>query len=810
MGSIRRPFLNPKPLVLAIHMATLSIAALPVFTHAAPTQVNIPAGNLAQVLNQYALEQGVNIIFDSRLFSAVRSQGIQGSYETHDGFTELLKNTNYQIKQTSSGYRVEEKSKNNKKEEVVKLTPLQSKANQSGRSGLASSDSVLPTIKLEADNQDAPLKRVNTVGVLGNKSVIDTPYSITTKTAEEIETRQTNSLGKIFVGDPSIVTQVNSYSSGWSTPVSIRGLDIDVSNGYKVNGYSVSAWGGEFPIEVVESVSALKGLSGFMYGFSAPGGIINYQTKQPTDETLLTTKIGYRSAGILSAQLDAGGRVGEDKQLGYRFNIVKEKGETYNGSDADNTVTSLALDYRILPNLLWKGEIIYQDRHLDNEASMFMFNLPDGAQLPKPIDGGDKYIVKGAFYTIHSALAQTGLYWQINDDWKAEVTQARTRNRNMVNKTFAYILNEQGDYSINQYQLGGDVVKDTSQVMVTGQFDTGPIQHELVFGGSFQKRTERDADSNWEANVGSGNIYQPQTTYYNKPISFTQTPIGDTYQKEVFASDTIHLSEQWQAIIAGRYINYNNQDNNYQKEVVTPTYALIYKPMENWSFYASYVEALEEGQKVPQVDNNGTKYENADDFLNPTISKQYEVGTKYQQDRWFASAALYRLEKMATIDETMNDKLYKTQNGETVYQGFELMGGYRFTPDLSVNAGINLNDPSIEKISSSDTTVQKGNRPAGASKIQAVVQTDWNIPYVEGLSVHGDVRHFGDVFHSDENTLKLPDYTLVNIGGGYETRISNKPVTFRADINNLFNKKYWMNSGAGEPITFVLSAKVDW
>ena len=101
---------------------------------------------------------------------------------------------------------------------------------------------MLPTITLEADNQDAPLKRVNTVGVLGNKSVIDTPYSITTKTAEEIEIRQTNSLGKIFVGDPSIVTQVNSYSSGWSTPVSIRGLDIDVSNGYKVNGYSVSAW----------------------------------------------------------------------------------------------------------------------------------------------------------------------------------------------------------------------------------------------------------------------------------------------------------------------------------------------------------------------------------------------------------------------------------------------------------------------------------------------------------------------------------------------------------------------------------------
>ncbi|WP_228268388.1 TonB-dependent siderophore receptor [Acinetobacter ursingii] len=635
MGSIRRPFLNPKPLVLAIHMATLSIAALPVITHAAPTQVNIPAGNLAQVLNRYALEQGVNIVFDSRLFSGVRSQGIKGSYEVDNGFAELLKNTNYQIKQTSSGYRVEEKNKNNKKEEVVKLTPLQSKANQSGRSGLASSDSVLPTIKLEADNQDAPLKRVNTVGVLGNKSVIDTPYSITTKTAEEIETRQTNSLGKIFVGEPSIVTEVNSYSSGWSTPVSIRGLKLDETNGYKVNGYSVSAWGGEFPVELAQNVMALKGLSGLMYGFATPGGIINYQTKQPTEENLLSTKIGYRSAGILSASLDAGGRVGEDKQFGYRFNIVKEKGETYNGSDADNLATALALDYRILPNLVWKGEILYQDRHLDNEASMFSWWGFEGNKLPKPIDGSDKHIVKGAFYTIHSALAQTGLYWQINDDWKAEITQARTRNRNFVNKTFAYILNEQGDYSINMYQLGGESVRDTSQLMINGLFNTGFIKHDLVFGGSFEKKEMRDGNYNWDANVATGNIYQPQTTYYDKPMDFTQTDSGNIYQKQVFASDTLSLNDHWQAIIAGRYINYNNQANTYQKEVVTPTYALIYKPIEDWSFYASYSEALEEGQKV--TSGSGQQYANEGQYLDPTISKQYEVGTKYQQDQWHAS-----------------------------------------------------------------------------------------------------------------------------------------------------------------------------
>lgn len=323
--------------------------------------------------------------------------------------------------------------------------------------------------------------------------------------------------------------------------------------------------------------------------------------------------------------------------------------------------------------MVWKGEIIYQDRHLDNEASMFSWWGFQGNKLPKPIDGSDKHIVKGAFYTIHTALAQTGLYWEVNDNWKAEITQARIRNRNTVNKAFAYILNQQGDYSINMYQLGGESIRDISQFMVTGLFDTGFVNHELILGSSFEKKQAHDANSNWDANTDVGNIYQSQTTYYNNSMSFTSAFSSNIYQKQVFLSDTLSFNDHWQAIIAGRYINYNNQANIYQKEVVTPTYALIYKPIEDWSLYASYSEALEEGQKV--TSSTGKEYANAEQYLDPTISKQYEIGTKYQQDRWHVSAALYRLERMAIIDEMINGQLNLTQNGETIYQGFELMGG---------------------------------------------------------------------------------------------------------------------------------------
>ena len=66
-------------------------------------------------------------------------------------------------------------------------------------------------------------------------------------------------------------------------------------------------WGGDLPLESIESVAVLKGLTGFMYGFGAPGGVIGYRTKRPTAQPLLTTELGYPTNSDFHARVDAGG-----------------------------------------------------------------------------------------------------------------------------------------------------------------------------------------------------------------------------------------------------------------------------------------------------------------------------------------------------------------------------------------------------------------------------------------------------------------------------------------------------------------------
>ena len=161
------------------------------------------------------------------------------------------------------------------------------------------------TATAEADA--ASLNTVTSNGTLGSAKVLDTPFSISSVTEKSISERQVNSLETLFAGDASVTILGNTYSN-WGDTMTVRGLPLNYTNSYKLNGMPLSNFSGQLPYEILERVDLLKGATGFMYGFAAPGGIVNYVTKRPTENNLLSLGVGYRSDGILSQSLDVGGR----------------------------------------------------------------------------------------------------------------------------------------------------------------------------------------------------------------------------------------------------------------------------------------------------------------------------------------------------------------------------------------------------------------------------------------------------------------------------------------------------------------------
>lgn len=89
---------------------------------------------------------------------------------------------------------------------------------------------------------------------------------------------------------------------------------------------------------------------------------------------------------------------------------------------------------------------------------------------------------------------------------------------------------------------------------------------------------------------------------------------------------------------------------------------------------------------------------------------------------------------------------------------------------------------------------------------------DGDTPWVQGLSVNGRVIHTLQVYTTEVNELRMPSWTRMDIGARYVTKISGKPVTLRANLENVFNRDYWITSTyvtVGAPRTLMLSASVD-
>lgn len=644
-------------------------------------------------------------------------------------------------------------------------------------------------------------------GALGSRKLLDTPYSITVVNSNDIEKRQVTNIAQLFVQDPAVFSFASAGTTNW-WGTQIRGLGV--RNYYIDDVPLLLYWGGDFPLESIESVQALKGLSGFMYGFGAPGGVIAYKTKRPTATPLLTTEVGYRNDSVLFAHLDAGGPVGQDGKLGYRVNLAAENGTAYNGAGVNRLTGSLALDYQISPDLSWYATLTGERSNLQEEPLQIYWSAYSGAVLPRPTYDYENFRIKDSFYKSDTQAFSTGLDWTLSDGWSADFTYGYTRKKHRSNKMFANLLNEAGDYTGNVYTFAELDQNHFAQAMLKGDVQTGRIRHEIVAGVSYMNYTaDFGAGSYWSSDF-SGNIHERQPFVANTDIDFgTDGWPYEERQTAVFVSDTLHLGPHWQATVGVRRTQYKQVDldgdpavdSAYETTANSPTLALVYKPAGYVSLYASYVESMEGGTRV------GGQYANAGEVLEATISKQQELGLKYDHGALGLTAAAFRIERVNQADSLVGGLRYLTQDGLTVYTGVEVIGDYRVDDDLRLGLGAIHLDP---EITDTDNAAIRGNIPSGAARWQVTANAEYAVPAVEGLSLHGDARYYGEAPTSDANSLYIPDRTLVNLGFRYETRIGGQRVAFTGNVNNVFNKKYWGLSNIGEGVNGSLAAKVYW
>jgi len=775
------------PALLLSGMAMPAHAQTAVQTAVQTISYDVPAGPLADALNRYAQQSGISIAVDADKVAGKQSAGIRGNYGVDEGFRVLLRDTGYEMRKTDAGY--------------VLVAPVAD--NRSSGS--------LPVVSVVAAT-DGGLhlgERVSS-GALGTRSQLDTPFSMAVIKADDLAERQVVKLGDVFALDASVTDNSGGYSS-WASYVTVRGLPLDWQNAYRIDGRPFMSYAITLPYEHFEQIDLLKGSSGYMYGFGAPGGMINYVTKRPTDEPVRSIEVGFKSNNIWSEHVDLGGRFGQDGMFGYRVNATHEQGRTFNDGNVVRDTLSLALDARLTRDLSWEFQSMYHNRNSENQTPSISTGKLVGNVLPGVPAGDDQSLQgRGQHLNTNFQFYSTGLKYAINPDWKLSLNYSHSTSRRSRNESSLYLANAAGDYNDTRSDSREGHTFDYWQGILEGKARTGFIDHQMVFGASWQKQVNDYTVSSFYQSIGNGNLYRQNSNDYVSATDLRTYHDSDIKQQSLFASDTLAFSEQWSLLAGLRYTNFEQNSYGltgvrtaqYKKDgVVTPTVALMFKPEPNTTIYTSYVESLEQGG-IPTIDNSNYR-----STLNPLTSKQYEFGVKTEQDRWSATAAVFRIERGAEYTNAVTKAL--VQDGESVYQGLELGAGMKPGRDWKVSGNLMFLDTRYKK-----GLTYNGNRVAGAPDFVAAGQVAYQVPQISGLKLSTDAKYTGTTMLRAANDIKLAGYTLFNVGANYTTRIGNVDTTFRAAVNNVTDKRYWEYQyenwiKPGDPRTFSLSAKVD-
>ena len=221
------------------------------------------------------------------------------------------------------------------------------------------------------------------------------------------------------------------------------------------------------------------------------------------------------------------------------------------------------------------------------------------------------------------------------------------------------------------------------------------------------------------------------------------------------------------------------------------------------SLYASYVEGLSRGDTAPvtaTITNPGL-------MLAPYKSKQKEIGAKFDFGRIMATVALFELSKpSASVSGTTFGI-----NGEQRNRGVETSVAGDVSKSVRLLGGATYIDGELSK---SPTAGLVGKQAIGVSKWQANLGAEWDASFLPGFTMTGRVVYTDKTYANATNTLQIPSWTRFDAGARYAVKLASKPVTFRLNVENLFNKDYYGVATAGylhlgTPRTVSFSASVD-
>lgn len=642
-------------------------------------------------------------------------------------------------------------------------------------------------------------------GTFGEQDILDTPFSVTVIPQELLIDQQVRSLGDIARNDPSTIV---STPPGFNDTVNVRGYNLDNSSSYRREGLIFQNQV-QSPFENKAAVEIIKGPTSVRYGFTPPGGVINYVLKRPTPAAYTFAQAFGDSYGGYGIHADVGGPIGDD--LGVRLNAVAAREATFvDGVAGGRYLASALLEWKPTDNLVIDAEFEYQFRELEQQGIISFGSFAAGVtpeQRREVLDNFDQTTFLGqdfGTYPTSNVIGSLGLKWEFADGWtlNARAQQMRLERDQQGVSIRAGTLQVNGDFTATTF-FSPNQVRDpfSAEAFVTGSFATLGIRHDVAVGAAYSRNPLRFSITSAQPDFGTSNVFNPVRLPQADPADLVVSPVVDALiftQEALFVSDLVTVTDWLKLFGAVRYAEQRNEDRfnpaetletTYNDNAITPNLGVLVQPTDQLTIYGSYSEGITTGVQIP---NNATNF-GTDIFLNPARTSQFEVGVKAELFTGALLTAAYFdiSQPLATFDE--ND--FFGYIGDQDHRGLELTLSGNITPELRLIAGGLYLDPTINN---PDNAAVDGNRPSGVPRYQANLYADWQVPMVPGLAVNGGLFYTGDRFANDTNTFEIDGYVRFDLGVRYAFELGDQRLTARLNIRNLTDEDFIEGTAFGQ------------
>ncbi|PWU26723.1 TonB-dependent siderophore receptor [Pseudomonas sp. RW407] len=733
----------------------------------------IPAGPLGEVLNTFAREAGITLSTTPQQTAGLQSEGLNGTYSVDQGLARLLADTPLQAEDQGDGSYVL-RAAGPKDALALPATSVFALGNALG-------------------SEDGYLATHSQIATKTSKALLETSQSVSVVTREQIDDQGSKTVQQAIRYTPGIFTGQVGASNRYDYIVMRGFADNSVDNiyldGLKAMGDSGTFSSMQIDPYFLERIDVLKGPSSVLYGRSLPGGLVALTSKKPLYEDYhqVTASVGNMQQKELG--FDFSGPLDDEKRIAYRLVGLGKGADTqfdHAKEERYAIAPSLAIDFSDDTTLTLQGYLQHDPNggyHSGVPADGALYHH-NGRKIDRDFFDGEPDVDD---FDRTQRMFGYQLEHRIDDVWSARQNFRYLQSDVSLAQVYSYGWTAPDSNELTRYFSGARERLEAYIIdnMAQAEFATGAARHTLLMGLDYQRR---HTSVDWSSgSVAPIDAFDP--VYGNSAISYypDDNHTRRLEQTGVYAQDLIDLDnwrfslgmrQDWVTVEDKNRSTGSKADDDWKK--FTGRAGVLYLFDNGVAPYVSYSESFNPNA---YSDQDGTP-------LEPTEGKQWELGLKYQPpgSASLYTASLFHITQENVATKEPQDNFY-TSVGEIRSQGLELEAHIQATRNLKLLGSYTYTDITYTK----SLDGNQGHTPNQAPKHMASIWADYAFDAgpLDGLSIGGGARYVGETWADKENTLRVPDYTLVDARIGYDLgKLGMKGLDVSLNANNLLDKDY--------------------